>query len=135
MTRRALLLLPLAIALRADSARDAWDLLSAAASALSAGNAEAFLGCFDSRMPGFEELRAGVTALLREAEPRSSVELLTNEGDDRSRVVKVDWTLNVVSRQDGVGSTRREKTVTFRMEKRGRTWRITGMEPAGFFGP
>ncbi len=135
MTRRALLLLPLAIALRADSARDAWDLLSAAASALSAGNAEAFLDCFDSRTPSFEELRAGVTALIREAEPRSSVELLTNEGDDRSRVVKVDWTLNVVSRQDGVGSTRREKTVTFRMEKRGRSWRIMGMEPAGFFAP
>ena len=133
--RRSLLLLALAAGLRADSARDAWDVLSRAAAALTAGNAAGFLACFDPKMPAYGRLRADVTALVREAEPGSSIEQLENQGDDRVRTLKVDWLLNLVSRQDGVTSTRRQTTLQFRVEKQGSRWWITHWEPEGFFAP
>ncbi len=133
--RCALLVLALAAGLRADSSRDAWDVLSRAASALTAGNASGFLACFDPKMPGYERLRADVIALVRESEPGSSIEQIENEGDDRVRRLKADWLLNLVSRQDGISSTRRQKTLQFRVEKEGRSWRITRLEPEDFFAP
>ena len=45
MTRRTLLALPFAMRLRADAARDVWDLLGDAASALSEGDTAVFLDC------------------------------------------------------------------------------------------
>lgn len=136
MTRRRVLLLAAFAGLaHADSAGDAWDVLSAAASAMAAGNAAAFLECFDPRMPGYQTLRADVTALLREAEPRSSAELVTNEGNDDARTITADWTLTIVSRQDSVSSATRQKRVRFRIEKQGGKWRITSFEPADFFAP
>jgi hypothetical protein len=133
--RRVLLLAAFAGWAHADSAGDAWDVLSAAASALAAGNAAAFLECFDSRMPGHEALRADVTALLREAEPRTSAELVSNEGDDKVRTITADWILTIVSKQDSVSSTTRKQRVRCRIEKQGRKWRITSFEPADFFAP
>jgi hypothetical protein len=136
MTRRRLLLLAVsAVCARADSARDAWDVLSAAASALTAGNAAAFLECFDPRMPGYDALRRDVMALLSEAEPRSSIELVSNEGGDAVRTMEADWLLTLVERQDSVSSTRREKRVRCRIEKQGKRWRIASFEPADFFAP
>ena len=76
MTRRALLLVPFAARLGADSAQQVWDLFTSMAAALSEANASAFLNAFDPVMPGYEAIRAGVTALLREAEVQSSIELV-----------------------------------------------------------
>src|ERR1035438_6581706 len=102
MTRRTLLALPLAMRLRADSARDVWDLLGEAAHELGEGNATAFMDCFDPKMPGYEELRADVAALVVEAAPRSpregvssSIELVTDQGDDQTRSLEVDWILDI----------------------------------------
>ena len=135
MTRRALLLVPLAARLRADSAQQVWDLVTSMAAALSAGDASAFLRAFDAAMPGYEALRAGVTALLREAEVQSSIELVEEEGDDRSRAVELDWLVHIVSRQDGAVAERRRERVKCRVEKSGKKWRIAALEPLEFFAP
>jgi murein L,D-transpeptidase YcbB/YkuD len=137
MTRRRLLLLACSIAVsaEADSAEDAWALLSTAVSALTAGNVAAFLECFDRRMPGYDALRQNVAALLAEVEPRSSVELLANDGNGAVRTIEVLWLLTLVERQDDVSSTTREKRVRCRIEKQGKRWRITSFEPADFFAP
>jgi hypothetical protein len=146
MTRRTLLALPFAMRLRADSARDVWDLVSEAAHQLSEGNAAAFLDCFDPKMPGYEELRADVTALVGEAPPPtgattqrggiySSVELVSDQGDDQSRSLEVDWILDIRQLEGSVGVTRREERVKVRAAKTGKKWRIAAFEPAGFFAP
>ncbi len=136
MTRRALLLLPIALAARAaDAARDVWDLLSAAASALTADDLAGFLDCFDPKMPGFDRLRADATALLREAETQSSIELVSNRGDDRARALEVDWELTAVERQSSMPAMRWRAVLKIRMEKQGKRWRIAGLEPSGFFAP
>jgi hypothetical protein len=135
MTRRALLLVPLAARLRADSAQEVWDLLGSMASALSEANAIAFMNAIDPAMPGYEALRGGVTALLREAEVQSSIELVEEEGDDRSRTVELDWLVHIVYRQDGALAERRRERVKCRVEKSGRKWRIASLEPLQFFAP
>ncbi len=135
MTRRALLLLPIAAALRADSAQEVWDLFVSMASALSESNPVGFLDAFDPAMPGYEDLRRNVTALTREASLQSSVEFLRNEGNDRRRTVELDWALDIVDRQNTAASRHREQNLTCRLEKTGRKWRIVALEPLSFFEP
>ena len=130
MTRRALLLVPLAARLRADSAQQVWDLFTSMASALSEANAIAFMNAFDPAMPGYEALRASVTALLRAAEVQSSIELVEDEGDDRSRAVELDWLVHIVNRQDGALAARRQERVKCRVEKSGSKWRIADAREA-----
>jgi hypothetical protein len=105
------------------------------ASALSEANAIVFLNAFDPAMPGYEALRASVTALLREAEVQSSIDLVAEEGDDSSRTVELDWLLHIVDRQDGAVAERRQERVKCRVEKSGRKWRIASLAPLQFFAP
>jgi hypothetical protein len=135
MTRRALLLVPFAACLRADSAQQVWDLFTSLAAALGAGNAIAFMDAFDPAMPGYEELRTGVTALLREADVQSSIDLVEEEGDDRGRTVELDWLVHIVDPQDNAVAERRQERVKCRVEKSGKKWRITRLEPLQFFAP
>jgi hypothetical protein len=133
MTRRLLFLLPLAACVRADSERDARDLISAAAGALSAGKVALFLDFFDAKMAGFDTLRDSVTGLTSQAEVGCNVEIVTNEGDDTERTLTLDWILTLDRKDDGPGTTRREKTVTCRLKKTGKTWRIIAFDPLDLF--
>jgi hypothetical protein len=145
MTRRTLLALPFAMALRADSARDVWDLLGDAASALSNGNAPGFLEGFDPKMPGYEKLRVDIEALVHEVEPDPrrlggregifcSIGPVSDKGDDHERELELDWILDI--RQQGAsGTTRRQQNVKIRVEKQGKKWRIVAFDPPGFFAP
>jgi hypothetical protein len=135
MTRRALLSLPLAFRLRADSAADVWDLFTSLASALSDSNVSGFMGAFDPAMPVFQQLRDNVTALVREVQVQSSIEILKNEGDDRGREVELDWLMDLVQAESGAASARREQNVSARLGKTGAKWRITSIEPVAFFAP
>ena len=144
MTRRALLLASLAQSLRADSADDAWELIASAARALgeatalpppNRGSAIPFLSYFDRKMPGYETLRNNVTALINQADVQTTIDPVTNEGDDRARNVTVDWELRMTDLASGVNSTRRQELVKCRVEKQGRKWRIVSLEPVSFFAP
>jgi hypothetical protein len=135
MTRRALLLLSLAVRLRADSAGEVADLCAAMASALSEGDASSFLNAFDPAMPHYEELRTAVSALMRERELESSIEILRNEGDDARRTVELDWTMTLVDRQDRAATERRRSRVTCMAEKKGKRWRMVSLEPRDFLAP
>ncbi len=125
----------LAGSLRADSADDAWDVISALATDLSSGEAVRFLSSFDRAMAGYEELRNDVTALLAQAEVQSSIDLVSNEGDDRSRMVEVDWLLVIKRPAEVAAETRRQQHVKCKVEKQGKRWRIVSLAPAGFFAP
>ena len=133
MTRRLLLSLPLALRLHADSAGDAWDTIATMASALSEGNAAAFLKAFDPAMPRFAELQAGVKALLDSAEVQSSIDPLRNEGDDQARTVELDWFLQIVQREDTGGVTRRRERIKCRLERAGKRWRVASLDAIAFF--
>jgi hypothetical protein len=134
-TRRTLLFAALAAGLRADSADDVWALLSSMASGLSAGQPDEFLRAFDPAMPGYGDLKTNLTALLAQADVQSSIELVSNEGDDRSRMVETDWLLRIISRDAVSGSISRQEHVKCGFEKQGRRWRTVSLEPLTFFAP
>lgn len=133
MTRRALLLAPLALPLFGNAEDEAWELLASAASALAQGRVEMFLASFDPGMQGFERLRADIQSLSAQAEVRSSIEQISNEGDERSRRLVVDWSLRLVQRSNTISATTRRRRVSCTVERRQRRWLVVAFEPLDFF--
>jgi hypothetical protein len=136
MTRRALLILPLAVCCRAaDPAGEVLDLVADAAASLSAGNADQFLKAFDPAMTGYAKLRENVTGLLALGDVQSLIDPLENEGDGRRRAAEFQWTLRIQRGQESTSWTRREQLVKCKVEKQGGKWRIVELEPIEFFAP
>jgi hypothetical protein len=136
MTRRLLLVIPIAACCRAaDAAQEVLDLLTDAAASLSAGNAARFLKAFDPAMAGYAKLRENVTGLLAQGDVQSLIETIEDEGDDHRRVSQFEWTLILQRGQVAAGSVRRQQVVKCKVEKQGGKWRIVGLEPIEFFAP
>jgi hypothetical protein len=140
MTRRGLLLAGATIGLDAqaharpeDEAREIWDVLTRVAAALSEGNLTQFLEAFDRSMAGYQTLEANVAALLGQYEVQSSIELLREEAGGAARTVDLDWFLQLEEQRDAGAVTRRRERVRCRLEKRGKKWKITAIEPLAFF--
>ena len=102
---------------------------------MSEGNAAGFLANIDRGMASYEALRTAVTALAGNSEVESSVELVSNDGDDSRRTLEVDWTLEMVNPDTGIRVAERHERVKCQVEWRDRRWRITGLEPLSFFRP
>jgi hypothetical protein len=145
MTRRAMLFVLAAARARAaaDPASQVWNVLTAMANALTVSDSAAFLLYFDPHMAGFDDFRLAVEGLLKEFSVNSSISPIENEGNDRSRTLKVDWSMHLVS-LNGVDQvthseddldqvTQREDNVTLKMERRGRKWKVVSFQPANFF--
>jgi hypothetical protein len=130
-----MLMIAAAPLMRADEAQDVRDFFGQLLSALSEGNADQFMKGFDRSMPGYETLAANVMALLQQADVQSSVEVLSDEGTDSTRMLELDWFLQFVEPQPGGRSTRRREQVHGTLTRRGKKWRITRMEPLSLFAP
>jgi hypothetical protein len=136
MTRRVLLLLPLAACCRAaDPAQEVLDLVADAAGALSAGNASLFMKAFDPAMTGYAKLRQNVMDLVALGEVESLIDLLEDEGDGQRRLEQFRWTLRMKRGDPSASFVRREQVVKCKAEKRGGKWRIVELEPIEFFAP
>jgi len=135
MTRRLLILLPVAACLRADSEREVVDLIIDAATGLSAGKPEVFLEVFDPSMADFGKLRTAVEGLVSQAQVSCSIEVESNQGDDAARTLELDWILRIDRGSDSAGSTHRQKTVKCRLRKVGKKWRIVSFDPLDLFAP
>ncbi|HWD00610.1 MAG TPA: hypothetical protein VG456_27830 [Candidatus Sulfopaludibacter sp.] len=132
---RLLLLLCLAAAARADSALDVHNLFEDAAHALGDGKPAGFLSAFDPAMPGFAKLRANVTELVRASDVRSTIEWQTNDGDDQTRRVQLDWQMEIDERGGASSVTHRRVRVECQMKKEAGGWRIVSFTPADLFAP
>ena len=100
---------------------------------MPAANTHKFLEAFDPAMPGYPQLKQSVLGLEQSADIESTVDLQQNEGDDRVRTLTVDWSMNLVSRETTVTMVQRRQTVTCKLEKQGKRWRITALDPQTFF--
>jgi hypothetical protein len=131
--RTALLLLISTIAL-ADSSADVLNVFSSAAEALTNDDSSAFLDTFDRNMPEYAALRTNIEGLLAGYEVGSTIEVVTDEGDDEKRTVALDWLL-VTSEKNAVNGDQqtRRRIVKCRLERRGKQWRITALDPVDFF--
>lgn len=128
----ALLLLPGTAQL--DDATQVRLLIRDASRALQASNAPLFLAAFDRRtMPRFDVLREQVSALAAQRRIASSVESGPLEGDPSAWTLRVDWLLELTPKLDPGPLERRRATLTLRVRKRGKRWKIVQLEPLEFF--
>jgi hypothetical protein len=95
------------------------------ASALSAGDAAAFLGAIDRKMLGYGDLVANVTGLLNSAEVTCSIELVSVKDD----TAELDWYMQVKSREDAGVTQQRRGRVTVRLGKK----KLLSISPVQFF--
>jgi hypothetical protein len=104
------------------------------AGALSEENAEKFLAYLGP------ELRAAIEqdirALLLRHEVTSSISPSSNEGDDKKRVLELDWYVEIRSKGSELPLERRRQNIRCVVEKNAKKrWVVTSLEPAGFFTP
>ncbi len=133
MLRTALLLLFSTLAL-ADSAADVLNVFTSAAEGLVNDDPTSFLDSFDGNMPGYAALQDNVKGLLAAYDVGATIEEITDEGDDHKRTVEMDWLL--ILTQKGVANSpqqTRRQGVKCTVERRGKQWKITTLEPVDLF--
>lgn len=112
----------------ADPPAAVLDTLRTAAESLAEGDARAFLEHFDPNTPNFAQIRTDVEALLASGEEVSStLEQVSDEGKDTAWNLEIDWLLRIG------GAAPRRALVKVRLERQGRTWKFTRLEPPDFF--
>jgi uncharacterized protein (DUF736 family) len=116
----------------ADPARETADVIRELAASLTAGNAHEFLRHFDRAMPGYDQLSANVTALVRQGETQSYVDVVSNEGDGETRTLTVTWELRLQREGEATASARPEVKITCKLRKQGKQWRIVSFRPLDF---
>jgi len=119
----------------ADPKQQVFDLFTRIASEMSAGNALTFLDAVDHDMPHYQELANDLMALTEENDVANSIEAYSDEGDENHRVEELDWFMEIVGRSPSHPVERRRAVVKFRLERRGKKWKIIGIDPMHFFAP
>jgi len=132
--RWALLLLSAAIAC-AEPPPDVVELFREAADALASDDANTFLAKFDRNMPGYAAFRDQISALLASHDVGSTIEVVNDQGDERKRSLDLDWLLVISEKNSANGKMEtRRRLLKCRVERQGRQWKITALEPLEFFG-
>ena len=109
--------------------KDVRDFIRTTAELLTNKDAVGFLDRFDGKMAGYETLSLYIQALTARNTLLSSIEIVTDKGDNQQRAMDLDWTLTVDdNRQD-------RQIVKVRIEKQGKKWKLTSLEPLDFFKP
>jgi murein L,D-transpeptidase YcbB/YkuD len=134
LARRAFLM-ALAAPLLADTRQEILDLITELASALSEGNGLAFLDHIDRAMPDYQKLQQSILALTEQNEVSAAIDILKQEGDDRTQTVELDWLMQIRSREDSGPIERRRETVKCRAERKKKNWKIVSLEPIALFAP
>lgn len=99
-----------------------------ASEALANQDADAFLDQFDRKMPQYEKLRDEIQDLFGVAqEIGSTIDVITDEGDDQKRTLELDWLLKIDT------NTPRRQIVKCQVQKQGKKWKITALDPVEFF--
>ncbi len=131
---RTALLLFISMVAVADPAADVLNVFSAAAAALINDDAAAFLDNFDRNMPEYATLETDIDGMLAAYDVGSTIEVVSDEGDDQIRSVELDWLL-LATRKDAINSAQetRRRVVKCRLERHGKRWKITRLDPVEFF--
>jgi 3-phenylpropionate/cinnamic acid dioxygenase small subunit len=111
--------------------KDVENFLRETAEDLSNKDVRAFLNHFDPKMAGYEMLHYEVEGLVSRDAVVSTIEIVTDKGDrdNRRHRIELDWILIVDSERS------QRKIVTVTIEKQGKQWKITALDPVEFFKP
>ena len=119
----------------ADAASDVVDVFAGMSAALSNNNLPGFMKSVSADMKGRDELSRNVSALLNQADIASSLEFRANDGDDKTRMVAIDWYLEIRGREIDAPVIRRRETVHCKLEKEKKGWKVTSLDPLSLFAP
>ncbi|MBZ5635290.1 MAG: hypothetical protein LAO55_19365 [Acidobacteriia bacterium] len=104
------------------------EVFRAVSEALANRDADAFLDQFDRQMPQYEKLRDEIQDLFGlTQEIGSTVDVITDEGSEQKRALELDWLLKIDNEKP------RRQIVKCHVEKQGKKWKITSLEPVDFF--
>ena len=140
IVRSAVLICVAAVFAFADAHDDVNEVVTSMAAALTDVNISKFMAAFSKDMPGYATLQNNVTALVNQAEVSSSIQPVTEDGDDQARSIDLDWVLEVRSlEQDGPIVHRREvvhcELRKDQVHKKKPQWKIVAIKPLDFFSP
>jgi hypothetical protein len=136
MRRRIFLLALVGARLAADASQQVLDLFTSIAGALSDDDPMVFLGAVDHDMPHFQDFQADLMALTDQADLTNSIEVTSDQGDDRHRIEELDWFMQIVGKSLSQTVERRRAVVRFKLERRGKKkWKIVAIAPWDFFRP
>ena len=128
----------------ADAHDDVIDVVTSMAGALSetgdravtrTANVSKFMSVVSKDMPDRETLENNVTALVNNAEVSSSIEPLTEDGDEHARKIDLDWLLEIRSLEQDGPLVRRREIVHCELLKEKNHWKVVGLKPIDFFAP
>jgi hypothetical protein len=109
--------------------KDVQNLIRETAEDLSNKDTSAFLNHFDPKMPGYETLHYEIEGLVARDAVVSTIEIVTDKGDNQRREMDLDWILSVDTDRP------RRLLVKVRIEKQGKQWKIAALDPVEFFKP
>jgi len=133
MMRWALFLIAATMAW-AEPPADVLELFREAAEALANDDANTFLAKFDRNMTGYAALRDEIVGLLAAHDVGSTIEVVNDEGDDQKRSLDLDWLLVISEKNSANGQTEtRRRVLKCQVERQGKQWKITALEPLDFF--
>ncbi|HLH38823.1 MAG TPA: hypothetical protein VKX39_06720 [Bryobacteraceae bacterium] len=90
-------------------------------------DAGAFLQHFDRAMPGYAEISSEVKELVARGGVGSAIEIASDSGDEKKRVMELDWTLEFTDQPQ------RRELIQCRIEKKGKKWEFVAFKPVDFF--
>ena len=114
---------------RDPTPKDVRDFIRTTADALTNRDSRDFLSRFDGKMPGFDTLNYEIEALTARDQVLSVIEIVSDVGDEAERTMQIDWILTVDTERP------RRQVVKVKIEKHGKKWTVTSLEPIEFFKP
>lgn len=120
-----------------DPGAEAWDVVATMAAALSAPDDMAFMKPVSKQAPGHAKLESMVRSLAQAHDVVSSISPISNEGDEKSRKLVVDWYLEIQPQVSGALITRRREQIELQLVRTaaGKRWTVTSLSPVEFFAP
>jgi hypothetical protein len=86
-----------------------------------------FLQYFDPDMPGYAEFSGQIQAMLGAGEVSTTIDFVNTQGDSKKRTLDLDWQLLCE------GERPKRAIIKCTLEKRGKKWKITSLDPIDFF--
>lgn len=104
--------------------------------ALEESSPSRFLDRVDrQRCPQYAALEENVVALTAQYELGSSVGVIEQSRKGEGYDLKLDWLLQLRPAGGAGPAERRRQIVTARIERSGKKWKVTALEPVNFFKP
>lgn len=130
-----MLTVQLTFAATAEPSADAWDVVATLAAALAEPNYAGFMKPIAKSCDQHDRIERLVRALIQTNDVVSSISPIMNEGDDKQRMLEVDWYMEIQPQTAGGNQTRRHEYIKATLTKTGKRWMITALIPIEFFAP